>query len=253
MSILNLENKTAIVTGASSGIGAATALSLADAGARVALVARRADRLASLADDIARRSGRADAAVALSADLASETGVDAIFADAREALGHVDILANVAGLMLVAPVLGTDTAQWRRMVEINLMGLMQLTQKAAGHMVARGTGHVVNVSSLAARFTATNFGVYSATKFGVAAFTDTLRKELIGTGVRTTEIMPGIVESELIDQIEDPAIRESIAQWSESVTALQAEDIADAVLYAVTRPPNVAVSEMVVRPTNQEL
>ena len=248
-----LGDRTAIVTGASSGIGAATALALSDAGARVVLIARRADRLADLADEIAKRTGRTEGAIALSGDLSSETGVDAAFADAEAALGHVDILANVAGLMLVAPLLGTDRAQWRRMVEINLMGLMQLTQKAAEHMVGRGSGHIVNVSSLAARITMPNFGVYSATKFGVAAFTDSLRKELLGTGVRTTEILPGIVQSELIDQIEDEAIRKQIHDWAASVSPLAPEDIADALLYAVTRPPNVAISEMIVRPTNQEL
>lgn len=253
MPTLPLEDATAIVTGASSGIGAATARALAGAGAQVALVARRAERLSALAADIAKQTGSNEAPVALSADLASEAGVNAAFEDASQALGHVDILVNVAGLMLVAPVLKTDTAQWRRMVEINLMGLMQLTQQTAEHMVKRGTGHVVNVSSLAARYTAANFGVYSATKFAVAAFTDTLRKELIGTGVRTTEIMPGIVESELINQIEDEGIRRQVNAWAESVTPLQPEDIADAVLYAVTRPPNVAVSEMVIRPTRQEL
>ena len=253
MAHIPLEGRTAMVTGASSGIGAATALALSDAGARVALIARRAERLSALAADIAKRTGRADGAVALSADLSSEAGVDAAFADAEAALGQVDILANVAGLMLVAPLLGTDTVQWRRMVEINLMGLMQLTQKAADGMVKRGSGHIVNVSSLAARVTLPNFGVYSATKFGVAAFTETLRKELVGTGVRTTEIMPGIVKSELIDQIEDDAIRKQISEWAESVAPLTPEDIADAVLFAVTRPPNVAVSEMIVRPTNQEL
>ncbi|RMB02001.1 SDR family oxidoreductase [Eilatimonas milleporae] len=253
MTDISLENKTAIVTGASSGIGAATARALASAGARVALVARRADRLASLAEDLNQETKRSDAAVALSADVATNAGVERAFADAKTALGSVDILANIAGVMLVAPVLGTNTDQWRRMVEINLMGLMQLTQKAAEHMVDRKTGHVVNVSSLAARHTSSNFAVYSATKFAVAAFTETLRKELIGTGVRTTEIMPGIVKSELAQQIEDDVIREDIGRWMESVTPLEPEDIAEAVLFAVTRPPNVAVSEMIVRPTNEEL
>ena len=253
MSRLNLENRTAIITGASSGIGAATARTLAADGARVALVARRGDRLAALAKGIIQHTGRADAAVALSADVATADGVETAFAEAMDALGTVDILANIAGVMLVSPVLGTDTNQWRRMLEVNLMGLMQLTQKAAEHMTARGTGHVVNVSSLAARHTAANFGVYSATKFAVAAFTETLRKELIGTGVRTTEIMPGIVRSELAHQIEDDAVRENVAKWMESVSPLEPEDIADAVHYAVTRPPNVAVSEMIVRPTNEEL
>ena len=253
MASTSLENRTALVTGASSGIGAATARALSDAGARVALVARRADRLATLAAELAERSGRADAAVALSADLASEAGVEAAFAEAEAALGQVDILTNVAGVMLVAPLLRTDRTQWRRMVQINLMGLMQLSQKAAEHMVDRGGGHIVNVSSLAARTTLPNFGVYCATKYGVAAFTDSLRKELVGTGVRTTEILPGIVESELVDQIEDAAIRKQVSEWVDSVSPLAPEDIADAVLYAVTRPPNVAVSEMIVRPTNQEL
>lgn len=253
MAGLTLDGRTVFVTGASSGIGEATARTLAIAGARIALVARRKDRLEALADDLAQVTGRQDVAVAVPADLTDEAGIDTAFETAEAALGRIDILANIAGLMLVAPILGTDTGQWRKMVEINFMGLMLLTQRAATKMIGRRNGHIVNVSSLAARYTSANFGVYCATKYGVAAFTDTLRKELIGTGVRTTEIMPGIVESELIDQIEDSEIRESVQKWSTSVSPLAPDDIADAVLYAVTRPPNVAVSEMIVRPTNQEL
>lgn len=253
MSDLPLQGKTALITGASSGIGEATARSLASAGATIALVARRLDRLETLAAKIEKETGRAGTVFAVEADLSTEAGVNTAVDAGERQLGRIDLLANIAGIMLVAPIMGTDASQWQRMVNINLMGLMWMAGRVAPGMVERGSGHIVNVSSLAARSTAANFGVYSATKFAVAAFTETLRKELLGSGVRTTEILPGIVESELVSQIEHDDIRKGVEEWVSSVSPLSPEDIADAVLYAVTRPPNVAVSEMVVRPINEEL
>ena len=247
-----LQGKTALVTGAASGIGEATAKRLATAGARVALVARRRDRLEALASELAEKTGRSDAAVAVAADLTDEDGIERAYGETRSALGHIDILANIAGLMVTAPLNGSDTRPWRNMVEINLMSVILLTCKALPAMVERGAGDIINISSVAARVTGANFAVYCATKYGVAAFTDSLRKELLDTGVRVTEMLPGNVSSELAGHTTDAKMLKFITDWQKKVL-MEPENIADGILYAVTRPPKVAVSEMIVRPANQEL
>jgi NADP-dependent 3-hydroxy acid dehydrogenase YdfG len=244
-----LEGRVAAVTGASSGIGEATALALAGAGAAVALGARREDRLTALAERISSDGGRA---VALPCDVTDEDSARSFVSEASSQLGGLDILVNNAGVMLLGPVEGADTAQWRTMVEVNMLGLLYCTQAALPLMRSAGRGHIVNISSVAGRRANAGSAVYNLTKFGVGAFTDALRQEVTGGGIRTTVIEPGFVDTELQGHNEHPAVREGIEKMREALPeVLQAEDIAGAILYAVTQPQRVDVNEVLIRPTGQ--
>jgi NADP-dependent 3-hydroxy acid dehydrogenase YdfG len=238
-----LEGKVAAVTGASSGIGEATALALAGAGAVVAIGARRADRLAALAEQIEAAGGRA---LALPVDVADEESANSFVTEAHSNLGGLDILVNNAGVMLLGPVEGAPTDQWRTMVNVNLLGLLYCTHAALPLMREAGSGHIVNISSDAGS------AVYNLTKFGVGAFSEALRQEVSGAGIRTTVIEPGFVDTELQGHNEHPAVREGIEQMRKSLPeVLQADDIAAAILYAVSQPQRVDVNEVLIRPTGQ--
>ncbi|NLT06003.1 MAG: SDR family NAD(P)-dependent oxidoreductase [Solirubrobacterales bacterium] len=244
-----LEGKAAAITGASSGIGEATALALAEAGAAVALGARRADRIEAIAERIGAAGGRA---VALEVDVSDETAANAFVAGAHERLGGLDVLVNNAGVMLLGPVEGADTGEWRRMVEVNLLGLLYCTHAALPLMRAGGGGHVVNVSSVAGRRAAAGAAVYNLTKFGVTAFSEALRQEALHSGVRVTCVEPGFVETELQAHNTNPVVLEGVERIREQIgEVLQATDIAAAVAYAVCQPPHVSVNEILVRPTGQ--
>jgi NADP-dependent 3-hydroxy acid dehydrogenase YdfG len=244
-----LDGKVAAVTGASSGIGEATARMLADAGAAVALGARRVDRLEAIVSGIDESGGRA---LAVELDVADESSANAFVAEAQSQLGGLDILVNNAGVMLLGPVEGTDTAQWRTMVDVNVLGLLYCTHAALPVMREAGGGHIVNISSVAGRTANAGSAVYNLTKFGVGAFSEALRQEISPAGIRTTIIEPGFVDTELQGHNEHPAVREGIEKMRESVPeVLQAEDIASAIAYAVTRPQRVDVNEVLIRPTGQ--
>jgi NADP-dependent 3-hydroxy acid dehydrogenase YdfG len=244
-----LEGKVALVTGASSGIGEATAVALANEGAAVALGARRADRLESLRERIESGGGRA---VAIETDITDEDQAHSFVDSAREQLGGIDILVNNAGVMLLGPVTGADTAEWKRMVEVNLLGLLYTTHAALGPMTEQGSGHIVNLSSVAGRIATMGSAVYNLTKWGVGAFSEGLRQEVLHGGVRVTIIEPGFVETELQGHNENPMVQEQIQKMQEQIgDLLQADDIADAILYAVTRPQHVSINEVLVRPTKQ--
>jgi clavulanate-9-aldehyde reducatase len=244
-----LEGRAAAITGASAGIGEATALALARAGAAVAITARRGERLEQLAARIEEEGGRA---LAHPADLADERGARGFVEAAYEHLGRLDILVNNAGVMLLGPVEGADINDWRRMVEVNVLGLLYCTHAALPVMREQGSGHIVNLSSVAGRHANAGSAVYNLTKFGVNAFSEALRQEVTGGGIRVTIIEPGYVATELQGQNRDPAVRERIGQMREEIgDVLQAEDIADAILHAVTRPAHVSVNEMLIRPTGQ--
>ena len=244
-----LEGKAAAITGASSGIGEATALALAEAGAAVALGARRADVIEAIAERIGAAGGRA---VALEVDVSDETAANAFVAGAHERLGGLDVLVNNAGVMLLGPVEGADTGEWRRMVEVNLLGLLYCTHAALPLMRAGGGGHVVNVSSVAGRRAAAGAAVYNLTKFGVTAFSEALRQEALHSGVRVTCVEPGFVETELQAHNTNPVVLEGVERIREQIgEVLQATDIAAAVAYAVCQPPHVSVNEILVRPTGQ--
>jgi NADP-dependent 3-hydroxy acid dehydrogenase YdfG len=244
-----LDGDVALVTGASSGIGRATAKALADEGAAVAISARRTDRLDELADDIESEGGTA---LPVTADVTEIEEVRAMIETTREELGSPDILVNNAGVMLLAPVIRADVEDLQQMLDVNLMGLMAATREVLPGMLERDDGHIVNISSVAGRRANEASGGYSATKFGVNAFSESLRKETSESGVRVTVIEPGAVDTELGMHIPDEQVRERMAEMAEDLTFLQPGDIADAIRYAVTRPDRVAINEMLVRPTDQE-
>jgi NADP-dependent 3-hydroxy acid dehydrogenase YdfG len=243
-----LDGKVALITGASSGIGAATAVALAREGAAVALGARRVERLEALKEQIEADGGRA---ASFKVDISDEGQARTFVERGRDELGGLDILVNNAGVMLLGPVMGADTDEWRRMVDVNVMGLLYCTHAALPIMAEQQSGHIVNVSSVAGRVASAGSAVYNLTKWGVGAFSEALRQEAVHIGVRVTIVEPGFVATELQEQNKNPMVLEQIEKMREQVEPLQADDIADAIAYAVTRPPHVSVNEVLVRPTKQ--
>ncbi len=250
----DLAGTAALVTGASSGIGEAAALSLSRRGAAVALLARRTDRIDALAEEIRDADGTA---LALNADVTDERqATDAVARTVAE-LGRLDTLVNNAGVMLLGPAVEAPVEEWRRMVDVNLLGLLYCSHAALPHLLdaadngPRGVADLVNVSSTAGRVARAGSGVYNATKQGVGGFSEALRQEVTGWHVRVSLVEPGSVETELASH-NRPAIREQIKHRVADIERLRAADIADAITYIVTRPRHVAVNEMLVRPTEQE-
>ncbi len=244
-----LTGKVALVTGASSGIGEATALALAAEGAAVAISGRRTDRLEALAQRITESGGTAKA---ITADVSVEDQAREMVAEANAGLGRLDILVNNAGVMLLGPIANADTEDWRRMIETNVMGLMYATHAALPVMRAQGGGHVVNISSVAGRTARAGSGVYNASKWGVGAFSESLRQEVYKDKIRVTIIEPGAVDTELTQHITNADAKKQAQDFYGSMAALQSEDIAAAIMYAVTQPPRVNVNEILMRPTDQE-
>ena len=203
-----LEDRVAAITGASSGIGEATALALADAGAAVALGARRLDRVEALAERIGAAGGRA---IAFEVDVSDEQAANAFVAAANERLGGLDVLVNNAGVMLLGPVAGADTDEWRRMLDVNLLGLLYCTHAALPLMTASGGGHIVNVSSVAGRRAGAGAAVYNMTKFGVTAFSEALRQEALHADIRVTCVEPGFVETELQGHNKNPLVLQGVS------------------------------------------
>ena len=242
----SLSNRVALVTGASSGFGEATALALAGAGARVAICARRRDRLEALAGRIG-----GDVLV-IEADLSKEAEAVRAVRETEARFGRLDILVNNAGVMYLGPVETADLAKWRHMFDLNVMGLMAATQAAIPGMKARRDGHIVNVSSTAGRISNANAAGYSGTKFAVNAFSEGLRKEVYKDNIRVTVIEPGAAATELRDHIPDAVAQKAVSDWAESMRQLQSEDIANAILFAVSQPDHVNINEILMRPTDQE-
>ena len=249
----SLDRSVALITGASSGIGAATAASLADLGAHVALVARRSDRLQELAARITADGGRA---TVITADVTKRAEAERAVEQTVGDLGRLDILVNNAGVMLLGPVVGAPIEEWEQMVEINLLGLLYCTNAALPHLLRaaedspRRIADLVNISSVAGRETREGSGVYNATKHGVGAFSDALRKEITTRHVRVSLVEPGATATELGSH-NRPEIRAGMQQRFAGIERLTAEDIADAIAYIVTRPRHVAVNEVLIRPTDQ--
>ncbi|MFD7055792.1 SDR family NAD(P)-dependent oxidoreductase [Streptomyces mirabilis] len=248
-----LEGTVALVTGASSGIGHATALELAREGASVALVGRREDRLTDLAAEITGAGGKA---LVVPADITTAQAATEAVERTVEGLGRLDTLVNNAGLMLLGPAPSADLNDWQRMIDINLMGLMYTAHAAVPHLVKaaaeepRQVADIVNIGSLAGRNAYAMSAVYSATKFGVGAFSEALRQELARQHVRVSVIEPGSVDTELRTHNPD-VIQQHIVAALGDIERLQSQDIADTVGYIVTRPRHVAVAELLVRPTEQ--
>jgi NADP-dependent 3-hydroxy acid dehydrogenase YdfG len=243
----DLSGQVVAVTGASSGIGEATALACAHAGAAVALAARRSDRIQSLAERIAREGGRA---IAVPTDVGDEGQAQAFIERAHAELGRLDVLVNNAGVMLLGPIENAPTEEWRQMIHVNVFGVLYCTHAALPLMHAQGSGHIVNVSSVAGRVARAGSGVYNLTKFGVGAFSESLRQETVEMGVRVTLIEPGAVATELASH-NRPEVREQISKRFGGITLLTAEDIANAILYAIGQPRHVSVNEMLIRPSEQ--
>jgi NADP-dependent 3-hydroxy acid dehydrogenase YdfG len=244
-----LEGKVALVTGASSGIGEATAVALAEAGAAVAIGARRKDRLDALATRLTEGGARV---LQLDLDVTDEAQCTAAVARTREELGGLDVLVNNAGVMLLGTVVGADPEDWRRMIDTNVMGVLYMTHAAIEGMVAQGSGDVVNMSSVAGRQARVGAGVYNASKWAVNAFSESLRQEVTERGVRIGLVEPGAVATELTDHITQADAKAGAQKMYTDMVPLQAEDIARAVLYLVTQPAHVAVNEVLVRPTAQQ-
>jgi hypothetical protein len=242
-----LDGDVALVTGASSGIGRATAVTLANHGAAVAVAARREERLERLVADIEAEGGTA---LAVPTDVTDTDAVAEMVATTREELGGLDVLVNNAGVMLLAPVVRADHEDLQQMLDVNLKGLMAATREALPGMLEAG-GHIVNVSSVAGKTANEASGGSSATKFGVNAFSESLRKEVVDSDVRVTVVQPGAVATELGEHIPDEQVQERLAEMAEEMTFLQPEDIAEGILYALTQPTRVSVNELVIRPTDQ--
>jgi NADP-dependent 3-hydroxy acid dehydrogenase YdfG len=249
-----LNGTVALVTGASSGIGAAAAVALVEQGAAVALVARRADRLDALADKI---RGAGGTALVLAGDVTVEKQARETVERTVAELGRLDTLINNAGVMLLGPAVDAPMEEWRRMVEVNLLGLLYCAHAALPHLLSaadddpRHVADLVNISSVAGRVARSGSAVYNATKHGVGAFSEGLRQEVTGRHVRVSLVEPGGTDTELSGH-NRPEVLEGIKKRFADVERLRAEDIADAITYVVTRPRHVAVNEILVRPTEQQ-
>ena len=245
----SLDGKVTIITGASSGIGEATAKLFAAEGAKVALWARRADRLGEIEKQIEADGG---VALPIEIDITDHGKVEAAMAEVNGQYGGVHHLINNAGVMLLGAVEGWDIAQWQRMIEVNLLGLLYCTREALPFIRDSGGGHIVNVSSVAGR--TANFGsaVYNMTKWGVTGFSEALRQEALNSGIRVTCVEPGFVDTELQGHNEHPTVVEATEKMREEIgKVLEAEDIARGILYACAQAEHVNVNEILIRPTGQ--
>jgi NADP-dependent 3-hydroxy acid dehydrogenase YdfG len=248
-----LGGTVALVTGASSGIGAAAALELARHGAAVAIAARRKQRLDALAEEIEAAGGTA---LAIESDVTDPEQARALVEATVERLGRLDTVINNAGQMLLGPIEDAPIEEWERMIDLNLKGLLYVAHAALPHLLQAAAGEprnvadLVNISSVAGRVAGRNAGVYNLTKFGVGAFSESLRQEVTQRHVRVSLVEPGAVATELTDHIRDE-IRDQMMSRFDGVEKLESEDIADAIAYIVTRPRRVAVNELLIRPTEQ--
>ncbi len=245
-----LDGKVAIITGASSGIGAATAAALSKAGARVAIGARRTDRLEALAKKMEQAGGEV---FWQKLDVTQKDQCDSFAAAVIEKWGGIDILVNNAGIMPLSFFKGLKTEEWDRMIDVNIRGVLYCTAAVIGHMAEKKSGHIVNVSSVAGRVVFPSGSVYCATKHAITALSEGLRREFsTRKDIRVTSIEPGVVDTELSGTITDESLKEFIEKMK-SMAKLSAEDIAAAILFAVEAPEHVSVNEVLIRPTAQEL
>ena len=242
---MTAEGKSVIVTGASSGIGAATAKALAAAGAKIMLAARREDRLKALAKQI---GGEVKWRVT---DVTNHADMLALGEDAIKAFGKVDVIVNNAGIMPLSPLANRRVAEWDQMIDVNIKGVLYGIDAVLTHMLERKEGHVINISSVAGLMTNPTSAVYSGTKHAVKAISEGLRKETAGV-IRVTTTYPGKVNTELGFSIKDPAVLAGIGARF-NYTGLEGEDIANAVLFAIASPRNMVLNDIVIRPIEQEM
>jgi NADP-dependent 3-hydroxy acid dehydrogenase YdfG len=242
-----INGKVAIITGASSGIGRATALALAKAGAKVAAGARRTDRL----DSLEKQIGSGEVMIQ-KLDVTKKSDCDSFVDAVIKKWGTVDILVNNAGLMPLSFFKNLKVDEWDQMIDVNIKGVLYCTAAAIPHMITKKSGHIVNISSVAGRIVFPAGSVYCATKHAVAAFSEGIRQELSQrANIRVTCIEPGVVATELLNTITDKSL-EKFVEASKQMDALQAEDIANAILFAVNSPAHMNVNEILIRPTGQE-
>jgi NADP-dependent 3-hydroxy acid dehydrogenase YdfG len=249
----HLEGTVALVTGASSGIGEAAALALAAEGATVAIAARRRDRL----EQVVERIGNDADVLVIETDITDEAAARAMVERTVTEFGRLDTVVNNAGVMLLGPIVDAPVEEWRRMVQLNLLGLLYTTHAALPHLLdaagrePRRVADLVNVSSVAGRAARQGSGVYNATKFGVGAFSESLRQEVTGRHVRVSLVEPGAVRTELAGH-NRPEVLETLRANFSQTEIMRAEDIAESIVFTVTRPRHVAVNEVLIRPTEQE-
>jgi NADP-dependent 3-hydroxy acid dehydrogenase YdfG len=247
--IMDIKGKVALVTGASSGIGAATAKKLAQAGVKVGLAARRIDRLQALVDEIRERGGEA---LAIEMDVTDPRSVQRGVAALDDRYGTIDIVFANAGLMPASDIASLQVDEWHRMVDVNIKGVLNTVAAVLPIMCKKKSGHIVTTSSIAGRKTVQGLGVYCATKHAVAAFSDTLRMEVGAKyNIRVTCLQPGAVESELFEHVSDEGYRQQMEGLKDQMTFLKSEDIGDAVVYALQAPNHVNLAELFIMPTSQ--
>jgi NADP-dependent 3-hydroxy acid dehydrogenase YdfG len=248
-----LDGTVALVTGASSGIGEATARALASQGAAVSVVARRKDRLDGLVREIEQGGGKA---LAIETDVTEQEQAKEAVARTVEALGRLDTVVNNAGVMLLGPILDAPTEEWDRMITLNLQGLLYVAHAALPHLLKAAEGDprrvadLINISSVAGRVARSGSGVYNLTKHGVGAFSESARQEFAERHVRVSLVEPGAVSTELATHVRED-VREQMMKRFGDMERLEAEEIADAILYIVTRARYVAINELLIRPTEQ--
>lgn len=243
-----LAGKVALVTGASSGIGEATAVALAAQGAYVSIVARRADRLYKVASRI---SAGDELVLPIVADVTDAAQAKNAVVHTAEHWGHLDILVNNAGITLIGPVDSLPVEDWQGMVNLNILGVLYCTHAALPIMRLQGNGHIVNISSLAGRQVNQDTAVYSATKFAVEAFSEGLRQQVCKDKIRVTTIEPGAVSTESIEHITNTELRQQVREKYNSMRTLDSEDIAASIVFALTQPEHVSVNEILIRPTDE--
>lgn len=242
----NITGKVILITGASSGIGLATAKLLAAQGAFVSLAARRADKLEQLVNEITSTGGKA---IAFSTDVTNKAEVDAFVAGTISAYGRIDVLFNNAGIMPLSMMENLAYEEWESMIDVNIKGVLYGIGAVLPHFKAQQSGHIINVSSVAGHFVYPTSVVYSATKFAVRAISDGLRQELTPYNIRSTIISPGLTQSDLTESINDDQLKQYFKTMMN--IAIPAESIARAVAYAIDQPADVDVNEIIIRPTAQ--
>jgi NADP-dependent 3-hydroxy acid dehydrogenase YdfG len=245
----NIKGKVVVITGASSGLGEATARLLSAEGASVVLGARRVERLRSLADELTGRGGKA---LAVATDVADHGQVKGLVDAAVRAYGRIDVMINNAGLMPQAPLERLKVDEWDRMIDVNIKGVLYGIAAALPHMQRQKAGHFINVSSVAGHRVGPGFTVYAATKHAVRALSEGLRQEVKPYNIRTTVISPGAVATELPESVTEPDVAERIRKFYEQ-NAIPAESFARAVAFAIAQPEEVDINEILFRPTRQDL
>ncbi len=244
-----IKDKVAIVTGASSGIGYATALALSKAGAKVAVGARRTDKLSELENEITKNGGQA---FSQKLDVTKKSDCDSFTKSVIEKWGGIDILVNNAGLMPLSFIKNLKIDEWDQMIDVNIKGVLYCTAAVIPHMLEKKSGHIVNISSVAGRIVFPSGSVYCATKHAVTALSEGLRQEFsTRKNIRVTCIEPGVVSTELTNTITDESLKDFV-ESAKKMQSLSAQDIANAIIYAVEAPDYVNVNEVLIRPTTQE-